>query len=104
MESKNLIIGVIALAGAVLVYNKFVKKPVLPTLPIAGEEKSNASGSRCKCENGTEGYCRSGDCESCCGGGDSTVRGKSHQRAVRSTIFKESPYKRNSGSLSVNRF
>ena len=103
MESKNLIIGAIALVGAVLVYNKFVKKPVLPTLPLAGEEKSNASGGYCKCENGTVGYCQS-TCEQCCGSGDSTVRGKSHQRAVRGTIFKESPYKRNSGSLSVNRF
>jgi len=98
MESKNLIIGAIALVGAVLVYNKFVKKPVLPTLPLAGEEKSNASGGYCKCENGTVGYCQS-TCEKCC-----TPREKSHQRVVRGTIFKESPYKRNSGALSVNRF
>ena len=73
-RNHYLILGGIALIGGYLWYKKREKaeiaKKALNTSvapPMKEGEVSNIQGTTCKCDNGFEGYCQSGDCSKCCG-------------------------------------
>jgi len=73
-RNHYLILGGIALIGGYLWYknNKDKKarklaSAIAPIKPMAEGEASNIEGTTCKCDNGFVGYCKSGDCASCCG-------------------------------------
>jgi len=64
-NQKSMIIGAMVIVGGILAYRHFAKGK-LNLSPMDGEETSNASGISCKCENGLQGWCASGDCKKCC--------------------------------------
>jgi hypothetical protein len=77
MLKNKFFLGAVALVAGYVIYKKFYKKE--DEVIVGAEPKedgmSNAvGGSHCRCKNGTTGYCKSGDCASCCGEKDAVQR------------------------------
>ena len=67
---KEFIIGGLALGVvAYLAYKHYKKTATAPKSSTLGQPVtySSANGTNCKCDNGSTGFCKSGDCSKCCG-------------------------------------
>lgn len=67
-----LILGGIALVAGYLWYknrekNENDRKALETVKPMVEGEASNFQGVACRCDDGTTGFCKTGNCARCCG-------------------------------------